>query len=644
MCGITGVLNLDGEPVSQRTLRNMTDMIVHRGPDGEGYFIDGALGFGHRRLSIIDLSPAGAQPMETPDGDLVITYNGEVYNFQELRTELQAKGHQFHSKTDTEVVLHAYQEWGPSCLERLNGMFAFAIWNKRTRELFLARDRYGIKPLYYVQIGDTLLFASEIKAFLKHPAFKVRVSLPHLLEYFTFQNIFTDGTLFDGVKLLPPGHYLRLPSGGEGAERVQWWDFDFEEVDEQKTHEEYVEELDRLFRQAVRRQLVSDVPVGSYLSGGMDSGSITAIAAQDLPHMCTFTGGFDLTHASGLELAFDERSKAEAFSYEFQTEHYEVVLKSGDMERCMEQLVWHLEDPRVGQSYPNYYVARLASKFVKVCLAGTGGDELFAGYPWRYYRATVNQDFDDYIEKYYGFWHRLIPNRYVMRLFHPPLWDQIKHLKTIDIFREVFRNHPRPPKRAEDYVNHSLYLEAKTFLHGLLVVDDKLSMAHSLETRVPFLDNDLVDFAQRIPTREKLRNLDEVIRLNENDPQEKSSSYFQKTKDGKLLLREAMMKHIPQEAAEQVKQGFSGPDATWFKGDSIEFVKEIVNSDRSRIYEYFDPATVREIVEQHTSGQQNRRLFIWSLLMFEYWIRLFDPEPPQTLSRPAGEATSARTE
>ncbi|MFQ5541513.1 MAG: asparagine synthase (glutamine-hydrolyzing), partial [Candidatus Binatia bacterium] len=419
MCGIVGIFNTDGRPVSIVTLRGMTHAVAHRGPDGEGFYTDSFVGLGHRRLAIIDLSPAGHQPMSTPEGDIVLIYNGEVYNFHELRTELEAKGYRFRSRADTEVVLYAYKEWGPKCLDRFNGMFAFGVWDKRDQTLFLARDRYGIKPLYYTQLGNTFLFASEIKAFLKHPDFRVEVSQPHLLEYFTFQNIFTDGTLFNGVKLLPAGHFLTVILGKNDICTTQYWDYYFCEPEIPRSVPEYEEELDRLFSQAVQRQLVSDVEVGSYLSGGMDSGSITAIAATQFPYLKTFTCGFDLTSASGLELGYDERQKAEALSYLLKTEHYEVVLKAGDMERCLPTLLWHLEDPRVGQSYPNYFVARLASKFVKVVLCGTGGDELFAGYPWRYYRAVVNDDFDHYVEKYYRFWHRLIPNRYMPDLFVP---------------------------------------------------------------------------------------------------------------------------------------------------------------------------------------------------------------------------------
>jgi asparagine synthase (glutamine-hydrolysing) len=345
---------------------------------------------------------------------------------------------------------------------------------------------------------------------------------PALLEYFTFQNIFTDRTLLEDVKLLPAGHYavLDLKRERPAPLRTQYWDYRFREPSEPGSDDDYREELDRLFRQAVNRQLVTDVELGSYLSGGMDSGSITAIAARSYPYLKTFTCGFDLSSASGIELCFDERPKAEAMSYRFKTEHYEMVLKAGDMERVLPKLAWHLEEPRVGQSYPNYYAAQLASKFVKVVLSGAGGDELFGGYPWRYYRAVVNDNFEQYIDKYYLFWQRLVDNRHLKRIF-APIWDDVKHVWTRDIFRDVFNHRPNQLDSPEDYINHSLYFEAKTFLHGLLVVEDKLSMAHGLETRVPFLDNDLVDFAMRCPVRLKLNNLSEVVRINENEPGDK---------------------------------------------------------------------------------------------------------------------------
>ena len=621
MCGIAGILNFGGEPAAIRLVQVMTEAIRHRGPDGDGHYVDGPVALGHRRLAIIDLTPAGRQPMQSADGRFVVTYNGELYNFQELKAELESKGRRFRSRSDTEVLLEAWAEWGPDCLPRFNGMFAFALWDRRERVLHLARDRYGVKPLYYANDGQHVLFASEVKAFLRHPDFAVRLDRPALLEYFTFQNLFSDRTLFQGVHLLPAGSLLSVPADGRAAEPRRYWDFAFEEGPGGNA-DDLAMELQHLLRQAVQRQLVSDVDIGSYLSGGMDSGTIAAIAAGQIPDLRTFTVGFDLSSASGLELAYDERQRAERMSYLFRTEHYEMVLKAGDMERCMSRLVWHLEDPRVGQSYPNFYAAQLASRFGKVVLSGTGGDETFAGYPWRYYRAVVNDDFEHYVDKYYGFWQRLLPADQVQAVFRP-IWGDVADVSTRDLFRDVFHRHAGRLTRPEDYINHSLYFEAKTFLHGLLLVEDKLAMAHGLEARVPFLDNDLVDFACRLPVGFKLGNLDAVVRLNENEPGPKTERYFQQTRDGKLLLRRAMRAYVPEEIAEGVKQGFSAPDASWFRGESIEYVRSVLHSPHARLYDVLDRKTVTGLVDEHLSGRTNRRLLIWSLLCFEEWNRRF---------------------
>lgn len=622
MCGIVGIFNQNGEPVSPVILRNMTNAIQHRGPDSEGFYVDSFLGLGHRRLAIIDLSRAGHQPMMTEDKQYAISYNGELYNFQELKAELENLGHPFRSRTDTEVILQSYVQWGNRCVHKFNGMFAFAIWDKTRQELFLARDRYGIKPLYYALVGPTLIFASEQKAILEHPEVRREMDLEALIEYFTFQNIFTEKTLLKGLSIFPAGCFAQIPLGKaiNTLHPIRYWDFDFQEPVDPASEEEYVEELDRLFRQAVNRQLVSDVEVGSYLSGGMDSGSITAVAAQQLSNIKTFTCGFDLHSASGLELGFDEREKAELMSYQFKTEHYEMVLKAGDMEKVLPKLAWHLEEPRVGQSYPNFYMAQLASKFVKVVLSGTGGDELFGGYPWRYYRAPLSDDFESYIDKYYVFWHRLIPNRVIQEVFRP-IRKETEHVWTRDIFRNVFQRHLSSITRSEDYINHSLYFEAKTFLHGLFVVEDKLSMSHGLETRVPFMDNDLVDFAMKLPVRLKLQNLTEVVRLNENEPAPKPQKYFQRVKDGKLILRKVMERYIPAEVTNGIKQGFSAPDASWFRGESIDYVKRVVYNNRADIYQFMDREVVQRLVDEHLQGKQNRRLLIWSLLNFEWWLR-----------------------
>lgn len=621
MCGIAGYLNLDNAPADLQALYRMTNIIAHRGPDGDGHYVCGPVALGHRRLAILDLSSAGRQPMEAEDGRWTISYNGEVYNFRELRNELEALGHRFKSQTDTEVVLRAWIQWGDDCLTRLNGMFAFAIWDAKRQTLYLARDRYGIKPLYYSCVGSTFLFGSEVKALIAHGGLQADLNKAALVEYLTFQNFLGEHILFEGVKILPAGTWMALTVGDRSQHIERFWDFDFRQPSEADTASEYEEELDYLFRQAVKRQLISDVPVSAYLSGGIDSGSITAVASRHITGMRTFTVGFDLSSASGLEMAFDERRSAEFLSNLFKTEQYEMVLKAGDMERALAQMAWHLEEPRVGQSYPNFYAAKLASKFGKVVLSGAGGDELFAGYPWRYYRAVVNDDFEDYIEKYYDFWSRLIPNPTLKEVLRP-IEEECTGVSTRDIFRNVFLHHAASLTTPEDYINHSLYFEAKTFLHGLLIVEDKLSMAHGLESRVPFLDNDLVDFATRVPVELKLGNFGDVIRVNENDL-EARRRFYEKTNDGKLILRKVMRRHVPSEISEAVKQGFSAPDASWFRGESLDYVRDLLLRNGAKIYSFLDRASVKSLIDDHLTGKTNRRLLIWSLLSLEHWCNAF---------------------
>jgi len=663
MCGIVGVVSLNSKTVDINYTKSMVDKISHRGPDDAGYLFfhtgarhnrdisfyqnftdnrfknvedmlpsiesnsaqrelnyhDWDIFFGHRRLSILDITRAGHQPMSDLSKNIWIAYNGEIYNFKELKLELQKLGHRFKTDTDTEVVIYSYIEWGIDCIKKFNGMFAFSLYDNFKKKTYLVRDRYGIKPLYYTFTdSNSLVFASEVKSILEYKSCKREIDEEALLEYFTFQNIFTNKTLHKDINILEAGNYLEIELLSKNIKKTQYWDFDFSEPLVIKDEREYIEELDRLFNQAVKRQLIADVEVGSYLSGGMDSGSITAIASKYLPYINTFTVGFDLNSVSGIELSFDEREKSEYMSYIFKTEHYEMVLKSGDMERCMQNFSYHLEEPRVGQSYPNYYASKLASKFVKVVLSGAGGDELFAGYPWRYYRAVNNNNFDDYIDKYYLFWKRLIPNRDIHRIFSP-IKDKVKNVSTKDIFKNVFKTHSNKLTTAEDYVNHSLYFEAKTFLHGLLVVEDKLSMAHSLETRVPFLDNNLVDFAQKIPVSLKLANLDKITKMNENE-----IGKLQKTNDGKVILRKTMSNYIPNKIHNAVKQGFSSPDNSWFKGESIDFVKAKLLNDSANIYKYMDRQATQKLINEHLDGRENRRLFIWSLLNFEEWSSVYE--------------------
>jgi asparagine synthase (glutamine-hydrolysing) len=470
-------------------------------------------------------------------------------------------------------------------------MFAFAVFDARDRSLFIARDRFGIKPLYYAEHNGRLVFASEIKAILE-ASIPRQVCIPALTEYFTFQNLFSDLTLFDGVRMLPSGHHL---IAGDGGVRVsQWWDLAME-PDESIDDREWPEVIRATFEEAVTRQLVSDVPVGSYLSGGMDSASIAAVASRSIPRLMTFTGGFDLSSVEGIELVFDERADAEAVASAFRTEHYEMVMHSGDMAWVLPELIWHLEDLRVGMAYQNHYIARLASKFVKVALAGTGGDELFAGYPWRYDLVADSIDADDFERRYYDYWARLVPDGEKQRFFAPRLWAEVREHDTFGEFRRVLR-----PVRDADPVSKALYFEAKTFLHGLLVVEDRVSMAHSLEVRVPFLDNALVELARRIPTR-----------------------VSHATGEGKRALRTAMADLLPPPILDKKKQGFSPPDQSWYRGSTMDYIRSILLDPRTQSRGYFEPSYVEHVLAEHLEGRVNHRLLIWSLLCFEWWNRLF---------------------
>lgn len=623
MCGLAGIVERDGSPASPAVLKRMTEALAHRGPNDEGVFSDGPVGLGHRRLAIIDLTTAGHQPMGSADDRYVLTYNGEVYNFRELRVRLEALGHRFRSRSDTEVVLEAWAEWGEAAIHEFNGMFAFALLDRTRREVVLARDRYGIKPLYWTQLGDTVLFGSEIKSFVAHPAFRPELDPQRLVEYLTFQNFLGDGTLFRGVHILPPATMMRIPLDRRRPISFdRYWDYRFVELPNPPDRAEMEEELNRLLKGAVARQLVSDVEVGAYLSGGLDTGAITMIASGQLPAMRSFTVGFDLSSASGLELAFDERASAERLSYLAGTEHYEMVLKAGDMERSMAAITWHIEEPRVGQSYPNYYAAKLASRFGRVVMSGVGGDELFGGYPWRYDGATVYSDFGRFIDHYYSAWQRLLSPDLARRVL-APLGTDAGSLDPKDPFREVFGSGNGNPVTAEECINLCLYFEAKTFLHGLLVVEDKLSMAHGLETRVPMLDNELVDFALSVPVSYKLGELNGGIRLDENNAAAKNASFNPDLTHGKHLLRDVAARHVPWDNLISRKQGFSGPDASWFRGESIDYVRRTLMGKDARLFSYLDRNATQELVRQHLDGERNRRLLIWSLLTLEQWLAVF---------------------
>lgn len=599
------------------------------------------LALGHRRLSIIDLSSAGHQPMADSERKIWITYNGEIYNFKELRNELEKLGYSFRSSSDTEVIINSYKAWGIQCILKFNGMFAFALWDGSRNRLFLVRDRYGIKPLYYYLRNGLLVFASEIKGILENEEVKKEVDEEALNEYFTFQNILSDRTLFRDIRILPAGHIFSFhpnsdfnPEGfeqksmaslnGWRMELWQYWDFDLSErhTPQDLPEEECIRELRRLFTQAVERHLISDVIVGAYLSGGMDSGAITAIAKRKIPRLMSFTGGFDLSSVSGMEATFDEREPAEFMSNCFGTEHYEMVMHSGDMAWVMPKIVWHLEDLRVGMCWQNYYIARLASKFVKVVLSGTGGDENFAGYPWRYLpMLNEMEENDEKIKNYYRYWQRLISEDQKKSFFNPMISKHMDDSHCFRVFHGILGS-LKGKGQSEIGLSDCLYFELKTFLHGLFVVEDKISMAHSLETRVPFLDNDLVSFVLKIPNEYKLQPINGIIPIEENVIGAKTK-FFAHSNSGKYIFRRAMRGIVPDEILDRKKQGFSPPDQSWYRGPTMGYIRDVLLNEKTLSRGFFKPEAIQQIVNEHTEGKVNHRLLIWSLLSFEWWNRIF---------------------
>jgi len=655
--------------VDPQWIKRMCDVLAHRGPDDAGYaffrvgegrngeggywcsFADAefrhlnehlpvfggsycreelakssfSVALGHRRLAIIDLTPYGHQPMSSSDCRCWIAYNGEVYNFPELRDDLRARGHVFRTRSDTEVILHLWEEHGRKALAMLDGMFALALYDRAENVLTLARDRFGVKPLYYARAGGYLLFASEIKGILASGLVQAAIDPAALAEYFTFQNLYSPQTLFRDVFLLQPGEELEVAVGRRADVTPRRYHAGFPPVDRSIRDETQAAGMvAEAFSRAIRRQLVSDVEVGSYLSGGMDSGSIVAVAGRTIPRLLTFTAGFDLTNVSGIEQGFDERKLAEKLSYLLQTEHYDVVLHAGDMPAAMHKISWHMDDPRVGMCHQNWYAARLASRFVKVCLAGTGGDELFGGYPWRYRQGLAAETVEEFDQRYFEYWHRLMGADELSQLFVPELW-QYRHAarQSFDAVLAAAPEWQPDVAPSENLLQRALHFELKTFLQGLLITDDHVSMAHGLETRVPFLDNELADLAFRLPASMKVN----TARLASNSQGPCESG------DGKRILRRAMGRYLPEEFTHQPKQGFSPPDENWYRGPSMDYIRSILLDGLTTGRPWFDQQFVRARLEEHFEGKRNHRLLIWSLLSFELLQRHFVDQPTRDARR-----------
>ena len=626
MCGIAGIFDSrERAPVDGAVLRCMTDSLIHRGPDASGFFEAPGVGLGHRRLSIIDLS-GGQQPLFNEDGSVVVVYNGEIYNFQALTRELEALGHRFSTRSDTEVIVHGWEEWGPAVVERFRGMFAFALWDQNQETLFLARDRLGIKPLYYSLLADgTLLFGSELKALLQHPALPRRLDPQAVEDYFAFGYIPDPKTIYRDVFKLAPGHLLTLRRGQEKPRLRQYWDIVFE-PDHSIGEAEAMAELEERLREAVEIRMIAEVPLGAFLSGGVDSSSVVAfMAAKSARPVNTCSIGFGVA-------AFDESRFAEQVARHCATHHHSRQVESDSFD-LIDQLAGFYDEPFADSSaMPTYQVCRLARERVTVVLSGDGGDEVFAGYRryrWHAYEERVRQMLPQGLRaRLFGLAGRLYPkmdwapkslrakstfqalarnsaNAYFhsvstlgdglrRQLYSDRLRRDLQDYEAHHLLEAIMRDAP-----AEEPLDKAIYADLKTYLPGdILTKVDRSSMATSLEVRVPILDHHLVEWAARLPLSLRLAG-----------------------REGKYILKKTMEKALPREVLYREKMGFSVPLAKWFRGPLKERARQQLLDGQLAESGLFDVGFISRLLDAHASGLSDHSTAIWSLVMFESFLR-----------------------
>jgi asparagine synthase (glutamine-hydrolysing) len=635
MCGINGIAfsKASRRRIDPALLERMRDVLRHRGPDDEGVFLSDGVGLGHRRLSIVDVS-RGHQPMTNEDATLHITYNGEIYNHADYRESLEARGHVYQTYCDTETILHLYEEHGSSCVDYLRGMFAFAIWDGGKKELFIARDRLGVKPLYYVHTDDgSLYFGSEIKALLEARAVKPEINYAVLSDYLANHAPSGEETLFLGVKRLLPGHLMTWRDGEVSIRR--YWDVNFSKDDEILDDKTYIEQWSELFRESVRLRLMADVPLGMFLSGGIDSSAIAAVMSGMVSEpIKTFSVAFREREANELEYA---RLVADAY----RTNHHEIIVTPEQFFAALPRLVWHEDEPLAHpSSVALYFVSKLASEHVKVVLTGEGSDELLAGYgryrrtiwnlAWgRQYnrltpsiaRDTIRKQIERMppggrmrqklmrtflvlspeLESIYFDNFAVFPTPMQQHMFTPETNDRISNIDPYVELRRLL-------ERTKDLslLDGLLYADIKTYLHELLMKQDQMSMATSVESRVPFLDHKLVEFTAKMPDAMKLRG-----------------------GTTKYVLRESMKGVLPEKILSRRKMGFPVPIGSWFRGPFKSVIDEYVLGERALSRGIFAPDFVRKLVSLHQAGEDHSER-LWSLLNFELWLRrFFDAETPQ---------------
>jgi asparagine synthase (glutamine-hydrolysing) len=622
MCGICGVFDFKSRPVESNLVNRMSTALRHRGPDGHGAYVRGPVGLGHRRLSIIDLD-AGHQPMTNEDETLQIVFNGEIYNFVELREELKKSGHIFKTQCDTEVILHGYEQWGTACVNRFNGIFAFALWDCRRNELLVARDHLGVKPLYYTRLGDRLLFASEIKALLQDASCPREVDLRALGQLFTLRFVASPSTLFRGIMKLPPAHLMRVSSSG--CEIKRYWS-PVPEVSAAGNETECIEEYRALVEDSVRLQMRSDVPVGLFLSSGVDSGSLLALMSQysERP-VHTFTIGFE-----GGELT-NENEDARTLAKQFGAGHTDMIVSHHDYERYYEHYLWDLEEPVGNETAAAFYfVSVLASRQVKVALTGQGVDELWAGYDRyigiklsalysqlpsfvtqkvikgavqqfskneRLLRGVQSLDEPDILSRLIKVYSFYTPEM-KQQLFQPWLREQI----SVDGSEaRTALERIQVDVRGLDPLTQMLYVDTRASLpDDLLMVADKTAMANSIEARVPFLDYRLIEFIETLPVNMKVRGF-----------------------KGKYLHNKAAEKWLPKSITQRKKKGFENPIDNWLRAQMKKYLDNALLGPRAAVNRYFNPEYVRQLISDHQHDRQNHSRQIHSLIAFELWHQRF---------------------
>ncbi len=621
MCGIAGVLRTDGNSADARVIRSMTDIIAHRGPDGSGFYVQGEVALGHRRLSIIDLA-TGGQPMSNEDDSVWITYNGEIFNHADVRPELEVAGHRYKSHCDTETVIHAYEQYGDHCLTRFRGMFAFAIWDGKHKRLFCARDRLGIKPFYYFWNGRLFAFASEIKALLQHPEISAELNEQLLPEYLAFGYTSGEETLFKGIRKLMPGHTLTLNCGsGPKLEIKQYWDAPCPTEFETRPDDQWIAECRTRLEEVVRMRLMSDVPLGMFLSGGVDSSAIAALIKRmaDGP-VKTFSVGYN-------ESKFSELSEARQVAEQIGTDHHEVLVSMDDFFNALPRLVWHEDEPITWPSSVSlYFVSRLASERVKVVLTGEGSDELFAGYGrYRFYQ--LNQQWMRAYRGVPGGVRNAIQNAVAgspllsasvrRKLGHTVLGrgPSIESLYLNNFYcafgaeeqQRLLNEH----FAASPYANfldrwnsmtqsptlsRLLYADQKTYLVELLMKQDQMSMASSIESRVPFLDHKFVEFAASVPPHMKLRG-----------------------KQGKYIVKKAVEDLLPRNIIYRKKMGFPTPITAWLMQDQSRTIRDYLRDPDGLLAAYVNFEYLDNLLAKHDRGQHDATDRIWRLLNLQVW-------------------------